>query len=108
MINASVDMVFQAVSNIETFPNIISQTQSVEFVTDKKSGVGTRFRESRTMGKNQMTFELEVTEWRDNKYIRMVNDSHGMGARIRNFLLQGLYKGSLNRHLQAVKQHCEK
>ena len=76
-IDAPVDVVFKAVSEVGNLPNTVPDIVKVEFLSDVKSGVGTRFRETRLMnGKESMT-ELEVTEFIDNEHVRMVADSHG-------------------------------
>ena len=134
-INASVEIVFKAVSDIENLPHVVHDVVKVEFLTDIKSGVGARFREIRLMnGKDSIT-ELEVTEFIENDRIRMLADSHGtlwdsiftvMSAReftelkltmkakarkllpkLMNPLMKGLYKKGLEKHMEAVKDYCE-
>ena len=107
-------------------PDIVN----IEFLGESAMLVGMRFRETRLMnGKNSVT-ELEVTEYAENKNIRMVADSHGtvwdtifevvengaatdfvltMEARayrllpkIINPLFKGLYKKGLVRHVDAL------
>lgn len=76
-INAPIDLVFKTVSDINNFSKAIPDIINVEFLSDVKSGIGTRFRETRLMnGKEAMT-ELEVTEFVENGHVRMVTDSHG-------------------------------
>ncbi len=58
-INASIDLVFKTVSDINNFSKAIPDIINVEFLSNVKSGIGTRFRETRLMnGKEAMT-ELE-------------------------------------------------
>ena len=76
-INARIDLVFKTISDINNFSKSIPDVINVEFLSDVKSGVGTRFRETRLMkGKEAMT-ELEVTEFVENDHVRYVTDSHG-------------------------------
>ena len=65
------------ISDINNFSKSIPDVINVEFLSDVKSGVGTRFRETRLMkGKEAMT-ELEVTEFVENDHVRYVTDSDG-------------------------------
>ncbi len=135
-IESSPPAVFDAVANLENLPTAIPMIQRIEFLGDQKSGVGTRFRETRLMGKSEHITELEVTELVENEHVRMVSDTHGtvwdsvftvkpdgesttleiamdarghrMFARAMNFLLQGLFKKGLQSHIAAVKEHCER
>ncbi len=76
-INASVEKVFQAISDVSTFektnPNIIN----IEMLSTQTSGVGTRFRETRTMNGREATTELEFTEYVENEHVRIVSDAGG-------------------------------
>lgn len=46
-INARIDLVFKTISDINNFSKSIPDVINVEFLSDVKSGVGTRFRETR-------------------------------------------------------------
>ena len=70
-------IVFDAVTNIEKLPETNADIASIEFLTDRKRGLGTRFRETRRMGKNELVTELEVTEFVEDRRARMVADTHG-------------------------------
>jgi len=59
------------------FPERAEAIASVEFLTDQKSGVGTRFRETRIMKGRENVAELEVAEQVENERIRMVCDEGG-------------------------------
>ena len=76
-INAPVEAVFAALANIETFPDRAEAIAAVEFLSDQKHGVGTRFRETRIMNGREAVAELEVTEQVENERIRMVCDQGG-------------------------------
>ena len=76
-INAPVDAVFETVSDISQYTRAVPDIVRVEFVTERKTGVGTRFRETRRMGKREATTELEVTEYVKDERVRMVSDAGG-------------------------------
>ncbi|MCH8955368.1 SRPBCC family protein [candidate division KSB1 bacterium] len=135
-INAPIDLVFKTVSDINNFSKAIPDIINVEFLSDVKSGIGTRFRETRLMnGKEAMT-ELEVTEFVENDHVRMVTDSHGavwdsvftvkrvdghteltlvMDARPHKFMqkmmipmIKDMISKALEKDMDAVKTYCEK
>ena len=134
-VDAPLDVVFKAVSDIGNLPSTVPDIVKVEFLSDVISGVGTRFRETRLMNGKESTTELEVTEFIDNEHVRMVADSHGtvwdsvftvkatggrtelvlsMDAKARkllpklmNPLINGLIKKGLDKHMDAVKAYCE-
>jgi len=135
LISASRDVVFDSVSNFAEMPNTIPDIVGVEFLTKQHSGVGTRFRETRRMGKREMVTELEVTEMEAPERIRIVTDSHGtvwdtvfsleergadcelcidMDARphalLQRFLtplMKPLFRRGIKKHLSFLKRHCE-
>ena len=76
-IDAPPEDVFRYVTDIERLPENNPDVVAVEFLTDSRSGVGTRFRETRRMGKREMVSEIEVTEYQANERARMVNDMNG-------------------------------
>jgi carbon monoxide dehydrogenase subunit G len=76
-ISAPVSLVFETVARIDNFSQAVSHITDVVFLTEQKYGVGTRFRETRTLkGKSQST-ELEVTELVEGEHIRLVSDQGG-------------------------------
>lgn len=124
------------ISDINNFSKSIPDVINVEFLSDVKSGVGTRFRETRLMkGKEAMT-ELEVTEFVENDHVRYVTDSHGtvwdtvmsvkavddktdltliMDARPHKFMqkkvvpmIKGMISKALEKDMDSVKAYCEK
>ena len=135
-INASSDIIFRAISDVKNLPETNPDIINIEFLTELKSGVGTRFIETRLMKGKKSKTELEITELEENKHIRMVADSHGtvwdslftlipdgdqnmvilsMDARahklvpkLLNPLMKGLYKNGLEKHMDALKDYCEK
>lgn len=76
-IKAPVDAVFETVSDISQYTKAVPEIVRVEFVTEQKTGEGTRFRETRKMGKREATTELEVTEYAKDERVRMVSDAGG-------------------------------
>lgn len=76
-INAPVEEVFDTVAHIQNFQKAIPHITNVEILSDVGSGVGTRFRETRLMGKREATAEMEVTEYEKGERVRVVSDTHG-------------------------------
>jgi uncharacterized protein YndB with AHSA1/START domain len=69
--------VFEAVAHIENFSEVVPGIIDIEFLTDAKTGVGTRFRETRVMKGRESTTELEVTEYVPDERVRLVSDEGG-------------------------------
>ena len=76
-IRASQDLVFRTVADATLFAKAVPHVVKIAYLSDIKTGVGTRFRETRKMGNRETTTELRVTEYAENEYIRLVADSHG-------------------------------
>ena len=76
-IHAPVGAVFEVVSDISRFSEAVPHIVGVEFLTESKVGVGTRFRETRMMGKREASTVLEVTEYVKNERVRLVSDAGG-------------------------------
>ena len=134
-IRAPAELVFRAVSDVRGLPGTVPAIVRVELLSERTSGVGTRFRETRRMKGKETTTELEIVEYVENRRVRMVADSHGtrwdslfavepadgatrltltMEARARkllpkllNPLFKGLFRRGLGEHLDAVKRYCE-
>lgn len=135
-IRAAPEAVFQAVADLENLPNVVPDVVRIEFQSDQKSGVGTRFRETRRMKSKENHTDLEITECEENRRIRFVADSHGtvwdtvfqvtpagqatdltltMEARahkllpkLMNPLFKGLMTKGLAKHVDAVQAYCER
>ena len=134
-IAAPIHTVFQTVAKIDNFSKAVPHIVSVEILSDVKSGVGTRFRETRLMkGKKAMT-ELEVTEYVENDHVRMVADASGtiwdtvftvkpangqtdltmimdakaykLWSKVLNPLLKGMIQKAIEKDMDAVKSYCE-
>ncbi len=136
-IQAPIERVFDTVAHIENFSKAVPHIVKVEFLSDQRSGVGTRFRETRLMGKKEACTELEVTEYVENDHIRIVTDTHGtvwdtvftvkpasgggvdltmvMDANAHKFLpklinplIKGMIQKVIEKDMDAVKAYCEK
>jgi len=136
IILAPIESVFSAVADIENLPGTNPDIVKIEFLTDQKSGHGTRFRETRLMNNKESVTDLEITEYSENEHIRMVAESHGtvwdsvfsfhregdateltlvMDAhtknfflKIMNFLMKSFFKKGLEKHVDALKNYCER
>lgn len=76
-IGAPVGAVFDLIADPVNYTRAVPQITKVEFLTGQRSGVGTRFRETRKMGSRDAATELEVTEYVTNERVRMVSDAGG-------------------------------
>lgn len=76
-IDASPQVVWAILSDIEGLPNREQAVERIEFLSEQRSGVGTRFRETRSMGSRTVATELEVTEVVPDESIRFVSDAGG-------------------------------
>ncbi len=76
-IDAPADVVFRTVADVEQFSQAVPGILRVEFLTDVKSGVGARFRETRMMMGREASTELEVTEYAENEHVRLVSEAGG-------------------------------
>jgi carbon monoxide dehydrogenase subunit G len=136
LINAPLEKVFKTVSDISQFSKAIPHIVNIEYLTEKKTGLGTRFRETRLMKGKEAVTELEVTEYIENDRIRLVADSHGtvwdtvftvraekrkteltmiMDAKaykllpkLLNPLIKGIIKKAITKDIESVKVFCEK
>jgi hypothetical protein len=134
-IKAPIDKIFKAISDIRHLPETNPDIVKIEFVSEVKSGIGTRFIETRLMNGKESRTELEVSELIENEHIRMVADSHGtvwdsiftikpiddqvlltlsMDAiahkllpKLLNPLMKNFYKKGLEKHMDAVQIFCE-
>lgn len=135
-IDAPVDEVFKTVCDINNYSKAIPEIVKTEIISDVKSGVGVRFRETRLMKGKEVTEEMEVTEFVENDHVRIVCDSHGtvwdsvfkvtpaegkteltltmdanahqFMAKLMNPMIKGVIGKALERDMDAVKSYCEK
>ena len=77
IIRAPLELVFRTVAHIEEFSQVIPHITHVEFLTEQKTGVGTRFVETRLMKGKEHQTDLEVVEYEPNQKVRIVTESHG-------------------------------
>ena len=135
-IAADPDRVFEAIVAIERLPETSPDTVSVTFLGEQRAGAGTRFRETRRMGKKTQEFELELTECEPyGRTARFVTDHEGTvwdtrmsvaeaasGSRVeftmaahtdskmKSFvftLMRGVFAKAMNKQVAALKEHCE-
>ena len=76
-IDAPADVVFRTVAHVEQFSQAVPDILRVEFLSEVKSGVGARFRETRMMMGREASTELEVTEYVENDRVRIVSEAGG-------------------------------
>jgi uncharacterized membrane protein len=76
-IRAPREELFDTTAHIEEYAEVIPHITKVEFLTDQRVGVGTRFKETRQMGRRSATTELEVAEYERPDRVRMVSDAGG-------------------------------
>ena len=135
-IKAPVESVFKTVAHIDNFSKVVPDIVKVEFLSEQKSGVGARFRETRRMGKREASTVLEVTEYVENEHVRLVSDQGGtiwdsvfttkpnsdgtvelkmvmdanaykLFAKVVTPLIKGVVRRAIEKDLDAVKAHCE-
>lgn len=134
-IDAPPERVFRVIADIRRYSKAQPDIVDVEFLSDSEYGVGTRFRETRRMGKRETTTELEVTELVENDRVRIVSDAggtvwdsqftvrgrdggteltlvmearpHRLLARITTPLMAGMLRRALEKDMDAVKAYCE-
>jgi len=135
-IGAPADAVFAAITDLAALPDTIPNVVAVEFLTEQRTGAGTRFKETRLMNGKEHVTELEVVEQDDAaRTARMVSDMHGtvwdtriqvspadggslaefamdcrgkgVVQKVMNVLMQGMFRKGMQAHLDAFKTACE-
>lgn len=134
-IQAPAAVVFEAVTDIESLPKSNPDVVRVEFLSETRSGPGTRFRETRRAGKREAVTELELTEWVENQHARFVADTggtvwdtafrvrpvgdaceltieldarpHTLLARIVSPLIRGMVRRGMEKHVGSLADYCE-
>jgi ribosome-associated toxin RatA of RatAB toxin-antitoxin module len=134
LIEAEVGEVFDAVADVAGTPEWVPDVERIEFLGEQRSGVGTRFRETRLSRGKPMETDLEITELEETR-VRMVTDSHGtvwdtlfdvwpvgeaaelsmqmaarphkLMSRILNPLMSGMFRRGMESHLEVVAARCE-
>lgn len=134
-IHAPVHRVFNTVADASQFSRAIPHIVSIEFLSELKFGLGTRFRETRLMNGKPVTTELEVTEFVPDSSIRLVANTHGtiwdtlftvaatgkdavlgmtmvartdrLLSKVLNLLIHPMVFRAISRDMDAVKIFCE-
>ena len=134
-IEAPADVVFRTVAHVEQFSQAVPGILRVEFLSEVKSGVGARFRETRMMMGREASTELEVTEYVENERVRIVSEAGGalwdtvftvapdgegtalkmvmdarpqtLSARMTVPLILGTVQKAVEEDMDAVKSFCE-
>ena len=134
-ISAPAATVFDTVAHIENFSKAVPGIVNIEFLTESRTGVGTKFKETRVMKGREATVELEVTEYEPNQRIRIVSDTHGtvwdtvftvaesagqtqlemvmdanaykLLSKLMNPLIKGMIQKAIEGDMDAVKAYCE-
>ncbi|NNF04978.1 MAG: hypothetical protein HKN17_10990 [Rhodothermales bacterium] len=135
LIDAPIGLVFQTISDPRNFREAVPHIKNVEFLSDRHTGVGTRFRETRVMKGREESVELEITEFEENDRVRIVSDAggsiwdtvftvaeapggvnmhmqmdvrpHTFAARIMNRFVRGLVVKGVVSDMDAIKAYCE-
>ncbi len=76
-VDAPAGVVFSTVADIANFSEAVPHIEHVEFLSEERSGVGARFRETRVMGGRRAATELKVTEYVQDERVRFVSDQGG-------------------------------
>jgi len=76
-IDAPLERVFSAIADVRNFSEAVPHVTNIEFLTESRTGTGTRFRETRENNGRIHTVELEVAEYVSNERVRMVSDAGG-------------------------------
>lgn len=76
-IAAPPETVFDTVAHIDRFSEAIPNVTSVEFLSETRRGIGTRFRETRLMRGRPASTELEITDYIVNERVRFVSEAGG-------------------------------
>ncbi len=71
------DTVFAAIATPERQPELNPDVLRVEFIGPQTHGAGTRFRETRRMGKKTRDFEIEFTEYAPG-HLRTICEADGV------------------------------
>lgn len=134
-IDAPVERVFDAVAHIDRFSEAVPNIREVEYLSDTRRGVGTRFKETREMRGREASSVLEVTEYEENERVRLVSNAggtiwdtlftteqtrggtelamvmearpHELLARISTPMIKGMVAKAIQADLNAVKEYCE-
>ncbi len=68
-INAPINRVWKEAADLESHAEWMADAESIEFLTESRSGVGTRMRVETVVGPLRTSDVMEVTDWTDLKTI---------------------------------------
>ena len=77
-INAPIEKVFEVFSDIQKAEERIEGITNIQFLSDVKEGVGTRWRETRIMFGKEATEEMEISVFNPPQSYEVVADSRGV------------------------------
>lgn len=100
-IDSPMGKVFQTIANPNQFAAAIPDIVRIEIISDTKTGVGTRFRETRKMNGKEAVAEMEITEFVENQRVRLAADMAGTDWDSRFELAQQETNVRLELHLLA-------
>ena len=83
-IAAPVELVFDVFSDITKIDNHLSGITKVVILSDMKEGVGTRWRETRTIFGREATEEMEISDFKPNQSYDVIASSRGTDYHIRH------------------------
>ncbi len=76
-IDAPINVIFQTVSEPEKIRCAVPPITEIEFLSETRHGVGTRFRQGRMMNGREVSCVLELTQFVVNQHVRMFCDQGG-------------------------------
>ncbi len=134
-IEAPVNVVFSAITDVEKFTEKSPDIVRIEVLSDVRSGVGLRFRETRKVRGRESSTELRLTEYIENSRARFVADQggviwdtvftvepagsgarlglvmearpHSFAARLTTPFIMGMVGKVVEHDMDAVKAYCE-
>ena len=133
--DAPAEVVFDAITNIENLPDTNPDIVKIEFLTDQRSGVGTRFKETRKMGNGEHVTTLEVREYDPEALhyrcvtlddgttwdtvmrvernpvamvIEMDCNGHVWWKNALHTVMKGMYRRGIASHLKELGAYCER
>ncbi len=134
-ISAPIEDVFSAIADIDRYAEAIPHITSVKILGEQRSGLVTKFRETRNMNGREIATELESTEYDSPHRVRFVSDDSGtiwdtlfefkevdeatelkmemrakpykLMARVMNIMIRGFVNKAIKNEMDAVKSFCE-
>lgn len=76
-IHASADAIFRVVADPAEFQRAVGQNPDVQYLTDRREGVGMKFRVTRKNKGKETAFVQEVAEYEPGRRLRLLNVTHG-------------------------------